>query len=79
MIIITEDGQVEARFPWPSNDVAGGILRAMGQQANAALAAEGPDLVVPGGMRYTDLTRTSTGWEFLFTGTIKVPPAPEEA
>ena len=78
MITIT-DGRAEARFPWPANDVAGGILRAMQSQANAALAAELPDLVVPGGMRYTDLTRTDSGWEFLFTGTVKVPPAPEEA
>jgi hypothetical protein len=78
MITITDD-RVEARFPWPTNDVAGGVLKMMGQQANAALAAEQPDLQVPGGMRYTDLTRTDSGWEYLFTGTVKVPPAPEEA
>ena len=70
MIAITDD-TATITFPWPTNDTGQGILKMMTNQASSALAAEGVGRRVRGGIRFDDIRRTETGFEFVFSAKLR--------
>jgi len=67
MITITGN-EAEIRFPWPTNDTGRGVLKMMTAQASSALSGHGRQVV--GGIRFADIPRTDSGYEFVFTATL---------
>lgn len=65
------EGIATVRFPWPTNDTGGKILREMSQAALSALQAAG--YIVTTRPTFQALERSELGYEFVFTVPATVP------
>lgn len=74
MITITDD-QAEIRFAWPTNDT-NGVLKMMTNQAASLLAGHGRQ--VTGGVKFHNIERVETGFEFVFKAKLKPLEVPSE-
>lgn len=75
MITITGD-RAEILFSWPTNDTGHNqaVLKMMAQQAGQLVRQQGRQQ--KGGIKFEDIRRTETGFEFVFSA--KLEPLPEE-
>jgi hypothetical protein len=75
MITIDDKGRAWLRLPWPTNDTGpnNSVLKAMASAVAKRLRNEGHAIV--GGVRFDNIERTETGYEFVFSAQLTAQAA----